>query len=224
MGTKYHMRFHHVLDEVLGRRSSVRLLRFLVRSGGEHSGRDLARLVGLDHKTCHQALRDLAEQGVVTARRIGTATAYSLRQDHPLVQDILRPAFENEETLIEGYVREAQKLSGVPVESIIIFGSVARKEEVARSDVDILVITRDAHSKAQAEDAFAAAAGALAARYGSVPQFIVEERRSFRNRVIHGHPLHSNILRDGRLVVGKPIAELLKDDAQEDRHAKRSSR
>ena len=218
------MRFYHVLDDVLGRRSSVRLLRFLIRSGGEHSGRDLARLVGLDHKTCHDALRELAEQGVITARKIGTAIAYSLRQDHPLVQGILRPAFENEENLIEQYVREAQKLSGVPVESIIVFGSVARKEEVPRSDVDILVITKDAYSKAQAEDALAEAAGALAAKYGSVPQFIVEERRSFRNKVVHGHPLHSSILRDGRVVAGKSMAELLKDDAQEDRHAKRSSR
>jgi predicted nucleotidyltransferase len=218
------MRFHHVLDDVLGRRSSVRLLRFLVRSGGEHSGRDLARLVGLDHKTCHDALRELAEQGVVSARRIATATAYSLKQDHPLVQGILRPAFENEETLIERYVREAQKLSGVPVESMIVFGSVARQEEVPRSDVDILVIVKDSRSKAQSEEAFAAAAGSLAAKYGSVPQFIVEERRSFRNKVVHGHPLHSNILREGRVVAGKPIEELLKDDAQEDRHSKRSSR
>lgn len=218
------MRFHHVLDEVLGRRSSVRLLRFFVRTGGDHSGRDLARLVGLDHKTCHASLRELAEQGIITARKIGTATAYALKQDHPLVQDILRPAFEKEEALIEGYVREARKLSGVPVESIIIFGSVARKEEASRSDVDILIITRDAGSKAQAEEAFASVAGALAAKYGSVPQFIIEERRSFRNRVAHGHPLHSNILRDGRVVAGKPIAELLKDDAQENRHQKRSSR
>src|SRR5207247_4530687 len=154
LGSKPYMRFHHVLDDVLGRRSSVRLLRFLIRAGGEHSGRDLARLVGLDHKTCHDALRELAEQGIIAARRIGTATAYSLKQDHPLVQEILRPAFENEETLIERFVREAQKISGVPVESIIIFGSVARKEEVPRSDVDILVITKDARSKAQAEDAF----------------------------------------------------------------------
>ncbi len=78
------MIFHHALDDVLGQRSKVALLRFLVRNRGEHSGRDLSRLVGLDHKTCHAALRSLSEQGVVTSRRMGTAVAYRLRDDHPV--------------------------------------------------------------------------------------------------------------------------------------------
>jgi predicted nucleotidyltransferase len=218
------MRFYHVLDDVLGRRSSVQLLRFLVRTGGEHSGRDLARLVGLDHKTCHATLRSLAEHGVVTERRIGTAAAYALKQDHPVVTDILRPAFEKEDTLIERYVKEARDLSRAPSESFILFGSVARKAEVPRSDVDILVITRDAASRARAEEALAAVAATLASKYGSVPQFIVEERRTFRNKVVHGSAVHNDILRTGRVIAGKSIAELLKNDAEKDRHKKRPAR
>lgn len=218
------MRFHHVLDEILGRRSCVQLLRFLVRSGGQHSGRDLARLVVLDHKTCHAALRSLAEHGVVSARRIGTASVYALNEDHPVVTDILRPAFEKEEALIDRYVLEARKLSGTPSESFILFGSVARGQEVALSDVDILVVTRDGESRDKAEEALASVASALAARYGSVPQFIVEDRRTFRNKVVHGQFLHNEIVRTGRVIAGKSIAELLKNDAEEDRHKKRPAR
>jgi predicted nucleotidyltransferase len=204
------MRFHHVLDEVLGRRSNVQLLRFLVRSGGEHSGRDLARLVGLDHKTCHASLRALAQEGVVSVRTLGTASVYTLREDHPLVTDILRPAFEREDRLLERYVLEARDQAGVPLESVILFGSTARGEEASKSDVDILVITRDAESRKKAQEALASVAPGLARKYGSVPQFLVEERRTFRDRVVHGRPLEENILRTGRVIAGKSIPELLK--------------
>jgi hypothetical protein len=37
------MRFHRLLDDVLGQRSKVALLRLLVRCPGEYTGRDLAR-------------------------------------------------------------------------------------------------------------------------------------------------------------------------------------
>ena len=218
------MIFHHVLDEVLGQRSKVALLRFLVRNRGEHSGRDLSRLVVLDHKTCHAALRSLSEQGVVTSRRLGTAVAYRLRDDHPVVKDILEPAFEREDALVERFVREARDLSGVSAESIILYGSVVRHEEVARSDVDILFVTRESETNRKVEEALGTVAGVLAARYGSVPQFVVEDRFTFRNKVVHGDPFHNAILRTGRVIIGKPFAELLTDGSKKDRDKKRSSR
>lgn len=218
------MNFHHALDDVLGQRSKVVLLRFLVRNRGEHSGRDLARLVGLDHKTCHAALRSLSEQGVVTSRRLGTAVAYHLRDDHPVVKDILGPAFEREDALVESFVREARDLAGTPAESVILFGSVARHEEVARSDVDILFVTRDPEASAKAEEALASVAAVLAARYGSVPQFVVEDRHIFRNKVSRGDPLHNEILRTGRVILGQPFSELLKDGGKKDRNKRRTAR
>jgi len=217
------MRFHHVLDEVLGQRSKVALLRFLARARGEHSGRDLARHLGLDHKTCHAALRSLAEQGIVDSRRLGTAVIYALRDAHPIVRDILAPAFATEAALLERFVREAREISRAPAESVILFGSAARKEEEARSDVDILFVTRDADSKARTREALDAAAAGLAARYGSVPQFIVEDRPTFRRKVARGNPLYGEILRTGRVILGKPFAELLKNGGKAHRHTKRPS-
>lgn len=218
------MRFTRALDEVLGQRSKVMLLRFLLRTGGEHSGRDLSRFLGLDHKTCHAALRALAAQGVVEARRLGTAVGYKLRTDHPVVRDILSPAFEREAELAARYVREAKEGSGAPAESVILYGSVARGQEAAGSDVDVLFVTRDRREKARAEQALHAVAAELAGRWGSAPQFIVEDLATFRRKALRRDPFHGEILRTGKVVMGKPFAELLKDGGKTHRQPKRPSR
>jgi len=217
------MQFRNVLDEILGQRSKVAILRLLVRTRAELSGREVARLLKLDHKTCHAALRALADQGVVEARRLGTAVAYQVRVDHPVTQDILIPAFEKEQGLVDRYVRDAIALSGVVAESVVLFGSVARGDEEARSDVDILLLICDRKTQARTEDALDAAAGTLAARYGSVPQFIVRDCRTFRAKVLNGDPFFNEVLRTGRVMIGKPLNEILNDDRKEDRHEKRSS-
>jgi predicted nucleotidyltransferase len=215
------MRFRHVLDDILGRRSNVVLLRFLVRTRGEHSGRDLARLVGLDHKTCHAALRGLTAQGVVDSRRLGTALAYRLRDRHPVVQDILKPAFAREEDLAERFVRDAAKLARTRALSVVLFGSVVRGEEGPESDVDILFVVKDPASRSRAKGALDEVAGELAARYGSVPQFIVEDLASFRCKIGRGDPFLNEVLRSGRVVLGKSLSEILSHGSQKDRHAKR---
>jgi len=217
------MRFRNALDEILGQRSKVAILRLLVRTRAELSGREVARSLNLDHKTCHAALRGLAEQGVVEARRLGTAVAYRVRVDHPVTQDILIPAFEKEQGLVDRYVRDALSLSGVVAESVVLFGSVARGEEEARSDVDLLLLIRDRKDQEKAEDALDATAGTLAARYGSVPQFIVRDAQTFKAKVLKGDPFFSEVLRTGRVLVGKPLNEILNDGRKEDRHSKRSS-
>lgn len=218
------MRFHHVLDEVLGQRSKVALLRFLVRTRGEYSGRDLARLLDLDHKTCHTALRSLASQGIVHLRHLGTAVVYMLHGDHPVVQEILEPAFREEAGLVERYVREAKELSGARAESIILFGSVARREEGPQSDVDLYFVTRDPASTTRAREALDTAAVRLAARYGSVPQFMVEDRRTFRRKVIAGDLFHNEVLKTGRVIYGKAFQELLRDGGEKNRDARRAAR
>jgi DNA-binding IclR family transcriptional regulator len=93
------MKFDRPLDEVLGARSKVALLRLLVRTRGEHTGRELARLLHLDAKTCHTSLQALARQGVIEYRKAGTAILYRLNEAHALVEELLVPLFDRESIL-----------------------------------------------------------------------------------------------------------------------------
>lgn len=205
------MKFDRPLDRILGQRSKVALLRHLVRTRAEQSGRELGRFLGLDQKTCHAALRDLAEQGLVECRAAGTARLYKLNDRHALVTGILEPAFEKETSLLADYAKELRELVKLPLVSIILFGSVARGEERAQSDVDLVLVTRTAKSIDAAEDALDRATVSLATRYGNPPQILTFAREDFRKRARAGDGLVSEILRTGRVLYGKPFSEILKN-------------
>lgn len=204
------MRFREPLNDILGRRSKVVLLRHLVLYRRESTGRDLARETGLDHKTCHEALRDLRRHRVVDLRTIGTATAYSLRADHPIVREVLKPAFEWERNLIDRFARDVRKLLGRDALSIILFGSVAKGTEEPESDVDLLIITRDRAAARALDRKVGPPMVQLANVYGRVPQFIIRDARSFRAGYLRGDPLFSEIVAAGRVLAGLPLREILR--------------
>lgn len=215
--------FTRLLDEVLGQKPRVVLLRILARTACEHTGRELARLTGLDHKTCHTALQGLSRQGIVEMRRVGRALVYVLNRDHAVVQGILGPAFEKEAGLVEDYAREARRRIRVPIESIVLFGSVARGEEEPKSDVDLLFVVADDRAAKAAEAGIEEVMIDLARRYGNVPQILMISRARFRKEIRLGKPLYMEILKTGRVLQGKAFSELLRDDAKKSGCSKRST-
>jgi len=204
------MTFDRPLDHVLGARPKVALLRLLLRTRGEHTGRSLAKRVDFDSKTCHAALRDLARQGVVEHRRAGSSILYRVNERHVLVRELLEPLFDREGTFLSGYARELRSRLRAPLVSLVLFGSVARGEERPTSDVDLIVIVPDASAVPKAEEGVDQAAADLAGRYGNPPQVIVLDRETFGRKARTGDPLISEVLRTGRVLVGKSIAKVLK--------------
>jgi predicted nucleotidyltransferase len=205
------MRFHCPLDDLFGQRSKVALLRLLVRTRTEQTGRELSRLVGLDGKTCHTALRHLARQGVVHSRRAGTAILYRLNDRHVLVRQVLESVFRTEAGLIEAYAGDLRKRAGIPLLSIILFGSVARGEERPGSDVDLLLVAPDREAGRRHQEALDRAMVALSTSYGNPPQVILLGRRAFSRKARSGDPFVAQVLRTGRVLYGKPFSTLLKD-------------
>ena len=216
------MRFTRLLDEVLGQRPRVVLLRILVRMGGEHTGRELALLAALDHKTCHAALQELSRQGIVEMRRVGRALVYRVNRNHAVVEGILGPAFQKEAGMVEEYAREARRRLRVPVESVVLFGSVARGEEEPKSDVDLLFVVADDRAVKAAEAGIEGIMGDLARRYGNVPQMLLVSRDRFRKGIRLGKPLYVEILKTGQVLQGKAFSEILKDGTEKNQRPKRS--
>jgi predicted nucleotidyltransferase len=204
------MIYHQPLDGLLGSRSKVTLLRLLVRTRAEQTGSEWARQVGLDVKTCHTALQELAEQGVVLSRKVATAILYRLNAGHFLAETVLIPLFEREEQGLVQYAKDLRSEVGLPIVSLILFGSVARKEERATSDVDLILIVKSPAMRGKAEDHVDQAATDLASRYGNPPQVIVIDRESFRRKAQKGDALITEVLRTGRVLSGRPFSEILK--------------
>jgi hypothetical protein len=65
----------------------------------------MGRLLGLDHKTCHRALKDFSRQGIVQVTRVSCRNLYKLNPESRLLNKIIIPLFEKERTILNGKKR-----------------------------------------------------------------------------------------------------------------------
>jgi len=202
------MKFRHTLNEILGRRSNVKLLRTLIQTPTERTGRELARDVGLDPRGVREALADLVEQGVVEVRPAGRALLYRANDRHVII-DLLTRLFQEEGTLLSRFAGELRKRSRLRPISIILFGSAARGTERPTSDVDLVFVTETGKLAVKEEERLDSAMVELSSRFGSTPQVMVIGLRDFQRRAKKGDGFINEILRTGRVIHGKPISGIL---------------
>jgi hypothetical protein len=202
------MRFTDPMDDLFGQRSKVRILRYLA-GGRESAGREIARAIGFDHKTCHAALRQLLAHGVVLARSAGKATMYRLNGDSLLTKRIILPAVAAESRLTADLGKFISSVIGRGIESIVLFGSVARSQELPTSDVDALVICVSKSAAEKAARAVEDAGPRFLRTFGNMPSIICVDAGAFVSGIRNGNRLFREIARTGRAILGKSISEVL---------------
>ncbi|NOZ77552.1 MAG: helix-turn-helix domain-containing protein [Euryarchaeota archaeon] len=137
------MRFHEILDEVLGNRTKVKLLRaFTAYPDKEFSESELQRIAGIPQASVHRNVGALFENGLLHRRRIGKANLYSVNREH-LLFPVVHRLFEEERDLLKKLKKTiAGKINRVPeVKLAVLFGSVVKGRERADSDVDLFIVT-----------------------------------------------------------------------------------
>ena len=100
-------------------------------------------------------------------------------------------------------------LGGRDIASVILYGSAARKTDTPTSEVDLAVIVGPGGDCVRVEETVRAQHGALHERYGRAVSFLVIEEKEFRARAARRDPLVSSVLAHGRVVAGRPIADIL---------------
>jgi predicted nucleotidyltransferase len=126
-----------LLPDILSSRGRAEIFRLLfgVTSQEVHL-RELQRRSGLALRTIQQEIEKLLRMELLVARRDGNRVYYSANTSHPLFQDI-RSMVLKTSGLVE-VLREA--LSGEGADAAFVFGSVARGEEGAEGDVDLMIV------------------------------------------------------------------------------------
>jgi len=199
-----------ILDEALGGTPHVRILRYLCGTGGEHTGRAIGRAVQLSHPAVHRALRTMAERGMVQAVQHGRAIAYRLNEDHWLVRTGIRPLFDAEGGFLATVGEAVRTAAGVPVRSVLLFGSMARAEADAASDIDLLCLTASSAAAAKAERSLAEAAAALRRQFGRRFSVVVLPAGEFARRYRRRDRLVREIVETGWVIAGDPLSEVLR--------------
>ncbi|WP_216355506.1 nucleotidyltransferase domain-containing protein [Geothermobacter hydrogeniphilus] len=142
--------------------------------------------------TIQTELKKLTRLGLVSRRKDGNRLYYSARREHPLFRDIQGMVLKTA-GLVE--VLKNAVAGRADIEMAFVFGSVARQEEQAESDIDLLVIGRI--GLRELIRALSGLAGQLG-REINPHVFSVEE---FVRRKLAGDHFLTRVLEDGKLFV-----------------------
>ncbi len=168
------MKYKDALDDVLGNKLKLRILRLFCTSGGEYTGREIAKLTGYSQTYTIKALGDLEANGLLYRRDVARAHLYSLNEEHMLVRELKR-LFDLERSALARVAKGFKEELGDSLEGIIVFGSVARREERPDSDIDMILILKDGH-KPVVESKISSVSNAVAAASGNpVSAFLATE-------------------------------------------------
>jgi len=135
--------------------------------------------------------------------------AYRLNEDHWLVRTGIRPLFEAEAGFFAAVGDAVRKAAGVPVRSVILFGSVARGEADADSDIDLLCLTVSPAAAAEAERNLAEGVTGLRREFGRRFSFLVLPAAEFARRYRRRDRLAREIVETGWVIAGEALMEVL---------------
>lgn len=146
------MIFNQILSHIFSSKSNVLVFRVLLNVAGGLSGREIARRSGLTPKTAHRVLSLLLDYNLVERQSGNTEHFYKLNNQNWLVTKIIRPSFEAENKFLKDVTDFIVNQTYEYCLQILLFGSVARKEENLSSDLDVCFIPKDVNLKDKLED------------------------------------------------------------------------
>lgn len=204
-----------VLDTALGTATKVRLLRvFLLRVTAPVSAREAQRLAGIrSSRGLGQALAELEALGLVRRQTVGRAYAYTPNAEHDLhgaLLDLFAREAERVDTLAS-LILDALESHDLQeeVRSVVLFGSNARYEARAQSDVDLLVVAATDASVQRVEEVLWGIAGNVESSMGvRLAPYVLAASRA-RERYAAGDPLMRSVEREGRGIVGDAFLEVV---------------
>ena len=208
------MNFTYPLNHILGQLSKIKILRFLIKSGVSMNGREIGKAVGLSHVRCHTILKELSEQGIVSLRRIGRSTVYEIQEDHIVVKDWLEPLFRKEELLVQNLAQVVIDYLTTKPLSIILFGSIAKNQDQAGSDIDLLLIMPGSADLKRCNEAIMKSEEQVTKLYGNHLSPLFIKHSAFIKKLKKGDPFFQEVLKYGHSIYGLTFTELLTNEAQ----------
>ena len=201
------MKLHNYLEQVIGNKIAVSILRTLVKYRGKiYTIRRLAEDAGASHPEVSKMLEELEKFGIVQIQPVGRAHQVSLNEKSYVLVKIIEPILKAEEkTLAEVISILKSHLATKKIISAAIFGSVAVGKEKDDSDIDVLVIYNDSN---HAISAISDASGEISLKFQSKLSHIVFSKSQFRSK--KNSALVQSILDNHIMIYGKELASILK--------------
>lgn len=202
------MNFTKALNKLIPDLAALNVYKILAQQEEGVTGRALAALAGVSTFKMHHTVRALCAQGVITEHIVGKAHLYRLNHEHLMVRDVILFMLRYERELLR-QLGDALMTQCTPRPvSIVVYGSVARGEELPDSDIDLLLIyANDIIPPPMSEY------GALmewVARLYTNPVSIRRARIADIQQPLDEHrSLMRNIVKEGKAIAGLSLTDLL---------------
>jgi hypothetical protein len=203
------MRFDHILDEVFSTWSHIAILRIFMDASRPLSGREIARLSHMNHRSCLHALTRLERIGFVHRNRGGRDHLFSINREHRLWSEGVLPMLEIERRHLGRLAKRLRKELSLHVESAILYGNSIMKREAHDTSVEVCVVINSRMTEKEIRSHLNVVAPIAWKRYGVTLQFTVFSETEFARKAKRGHPLVMSIVEEGQVISGKTIQELV---------------
>jgi predicted nucleotidyltransferase len=196
------------LEKLFSAPSNISILRVLNQRVIGITGRETARLTNLTHRSALKALTTLEELGVVTRVTGGRDHLFTLNRQRYISKQIIQPILDSENnfnlTVITSIKNRLSKLT----ESVIIYGSVARNDELINSDYDLCIVYNK--HLIEIEQVVSKLRDQLNDQYSIQLAPIYISSTEFKKRAHNNLPPVNNIIKEGIKISGKSIPDLIK--------------
>ena len=203
------MRFDYILDEVFSTWSHIAVLRVLMDTLRPLSGREIARLSHMNHRSCLQALTRLEHISFVNRDRGGRDHLFTVNRENRLWTEGILPLLEIERRHLGRLAKRLRKELSLYVESAILYGSGIMKRDAHDTTIDLCLIINNRMTEHEIRSHLKVITPMIWKRYGAKLQAIIFTENEFIRRVHRSHASVQAILREGQVIAGKTTRELL---------------
>jgi len=208
---------NHPLDELFKSSSHIAVLRALQHSKEGMSGRAVARATGINHQTSVNAVRNMESIGLIDRQGSGQSQLIRLNRESHIVTKLLLPLLTKEREMEEKILENIRKLLRGDLGRIArpyalsgtIFGSFARRENRAGSDLDFLVVVENNKAKDSLIQQSEGYQITLKKKFGIRLAQITLTLQEAKKRLREDDPLIKNILCEGIDVMPKKLREVI---------------
>lgn len=204
------MRLTHALDDILGQKGKVKILRYLTFASGNLTARGISRRTGLTPWACIKTLRELETLGLIKMERAGRSNLYILNNQNYVNKKILLPLFKKEKDLVNTAITWIiKKIHFKPI-SIVLFGSIVRGQEEMESDIDLCILVKDTQEAQIAEEEFLRIAPLFFQKYSKKLSPYISVASSFKEKYEKSIDVVRDIVLNGIHICGEPISAIIK--------------
>jgi predicted nucleotidyltransferase len=198
---------NRVLDHLFTSPAIIAVLRQLELRNAGITGRNIARLSGITHRSALKALDNLETLKLVQKQIAGKSYYFTLNRTHYLYKNVISQVFHAERELKGKLTSKIRNSLGKLSESILIFGSVARNRETYKSDFDLCIIY--SKNKGEIEKRLSSLRDNLYDEFGiSLAPFLIT-LTAFKSKSKNKKPPVNNIIKEGKVIAGKTIGEII---------------